>query len=158
MPQRVDLIKEAKFHTHKLILWPARWQAYKCRASLRWQVFPFDESIANQIPDQPGVYAFCIQPNVADLDASYVMYIGKTERSLRTRFREYLREAQSPSGRPRLTDMLLNPYRSFLYFICAVLNPQTIPGEIEEDLLDTFMPPMNTELPAEVRQIVNAFS
>ena len=157
MPNRVDLIKEAKFHTHSVVLWPARWQEYIHSDGFSWQVFPFDTGSTQNVPDSPGVYAFCVHPNVAALDARYVMYIGETERSLRTRFREYLDESEDPSGRPRLTDMLLNPYKGFLCFVCAALIPPLLPKEIEKGLLNTFIPPMNTQLPSEVRQIIHAF-
>ena len=71
--------------------------------ALTWSLFPFQDASRSQIPNAPGVYAFLIVPNIAgNLNVSYLMYIGKTDRPLRQRFAEYLLEAKSDRIRPNL--------------------------------------------------------
>lgn len=153
----VDLVKEAKSHRHMLLLWPQRWKLYSPFVSLSWEVFPFDEGTLDQIPDGPGVYAFLIQPRIAsNLSASYPMYVGQTERSLQKRFREYLREAEDPTGRPKI-NMLLQLYKDFIYFSCAVLPSSASLDDVEEELLKALVPPANSQFPAEVSKVVRAF-
>jgi hypothetical protein len=154
----VDAVSDAKAHEVRLILWPCRWQQYQLDLNLNWQVFEFNYGSTNAIPSLPGVYAFLIQPRLAcNLDASYLMYIGKTDRSLRQRYREYLQETMDPSGRPRIIDTLIR-YSGYIYFSCAtIIDPDIALQQIEDELLRALIPPNNSELPAEVRRIVNAF-
>jgi hypothetical protein len=148
----VQPVQRAALHKQTLLLWPERWRAFTVTCP-DWDVYPYDVRIAKDIPSEKGVYAFLIQPRIAgNLNASYLMYIGQTGRTLRERFREYLLEAASPKGRPKIR-MLLNLYKDYLYFACAVVGPETSPGELESELLNAFMPPMNDELPVEVRSV-----
>ncbi|MBN2258339.1 MAG: hypothetical protein JW704_11030 [Anaerolineaceae bacterium] len=157
-PSLVDLISDAKAHEVRLILWPCRWQLCHVNINLDWQVFDFNNSTINSIPTDPGVYAFVIQPRLANnLDASYLMYIGNTDRPLRKRYQEYLRETLDPSGRPRVIDTLIR-YSGYIYFTCApIVNQPITPAEVEEELLKAFLPPTNADLPAEVRRVRLAF-
>lgn len=152
----IDLVKEAKAHKHSFMLWPHRWKSYHSSIHFHWTIYPFEKQSIPQIPDKAGVYAFLIQPRIASLDVSYLMYIGQTKRSLRKRFQEYLREATSQSGRPKVL-MLLDLYKGFLYFSCATLNASTSLKSIEDELLNAFIPPMNEQYPAEVRRVIAAF-
>ncbi len=154
----VDVVKEANFYNRRFTIWPRRWRAYGSSICLSWTVFLFGEDAIKEIPDEPGVYAFLIQPSIAsDLNASYLIYIGKTTRSLRTRFQEYLREAKNPSGRPKIVTWL-NPFKGFIYFSCAVLTSSVSPETVEGELLNAFIPPANEQYPAEVSRIIRAFS
>jgi len=154
----VDIVSDAKSHIVQLILWPCRWQQCHINLHLNWQVFEFNPQTINAIPTEPGVYAFLIQPRLAsNLDASYLMYIGKTDRPLRDRYQEYLQEIMKSTGRPKIA-FTLSQYYGFIYFSCApVVNQPITPANVEDELLKAFMPPMNDQLPAEVRRIVNAF-
>ncbi len=155
----VDFIeerKEAKSHEHAMILWPRRWRLYDPPLQLRWKILPFSEDSLDRVPRKPGVYVFLIQPDVADVSASYPMYIGQTERSLRTRCQEYLREVARDLGRPKVV-ALLRMYREFLYFSCAVVEGGVSPPVVEGKLLETFLPPANDQFPASVSRIVNAW-
>ena len=155
----VDVVSDAKSHEIRLLLWPVRWQQYQLVYSLNWQVFEFNEETIQQIPRDAGVYTFLVQPRIAcNLDASYLMYVGKTDRSLRQRYREYLREMANPTGRPQIIDTLIR-YSGFVYFSCASVSDQALtPTQVEDELLKAFMPPNNPTLPVEVRRIRKAFS
>ncbi len=156
MTDYVDLVKEAKSHVETFVLWPRRWSECQLSTVLNWVVFPFEQSKADQIPDGPGIYAFLIQPGIAsNLNASYLMYIGQTN-SLRSRYRDYLREPDSPIGRPKIV-VLLDMYRGFLSFSCAPLSGADQLECIEDALLGAYIPPANDQFPAQIRRIVNAF-
>lgn len=148
-------VGEAKLHKYGFLLWPQRWKKLTLPLDLQWQIFTFSEDQANNIPASPGVYAFCVEPRIIPgLNPCYLIYIGETTRTLRERFREYLREAEDLAGREKLY-MALNLYKEYLYFFCAPLPDDVIPRDIETELLKAFIPPSNTKFPAEVKRIVN---
>ena len=84
------------------------------------------------------------------------MYVGMSERPLRQRFGEYLREMKDATGRPAISTML-QMYQGYLHFYCATVKKPAKPKDIEDHLLETLAPPMNKQYPATVRRIVGAF-
>ena len=153
----VDLVKEAKSHKYEFVLWPQRWQQYEPLINYNWITFAFCQDSVEKIPDKPGVYAFLIQPHIADnLDVSYLMYVGQTSRSLKKRFKEYLTEMNSNRGRPKIVT-LLQMYQGYLYFSCITLDNNVSPHDVEEELLKALIPPANDQLPAEIRSVIKAF-
>lgn len=155
-----DLVGKAKLHTHSFTLWPDRWRSCNLQNPLSWNTYAFSQASTGSIPDQPGVYAFLVQPNIANnLNASYLMYIGMTERSLRVRFIEYLREVDNRNGSPKIV-FLLGLYDGYLSFSCAIVNSNTLSdtlNALENELLQAFIPPANDRIPAEVGRAVRAF-
>jgi len=152
----VDLVRDAKLHQHSLILWPARWKEYRSASLLKWKTRVFAPKARKGIPDKPGVYAFLIQPRTAGINVSCLMYIGKTDRSLKTRFGEYLSEAESAAGRPALS-VVLKLYAGYLRFSYAPVMRTGMAGEVEERLIQAFLPPLNRQYPAKVRRVMAAF-
>jgi hypothetical protein len=153
----IDQLKEAAIHEYSFRLMPSRWRGYQSQTELKWQRFLFDETTVELVPNEPGVYAFCVEPSAAaNLAVCYLMYVGETTRPLKVRFREYLNEANNPQGRPQIV-RLLNLFQQFLYFYCAPLDASISPEAVEEDLLNAFTPPTNTLLPAKVRRVEAAF-
>lgn len=153
----VDLVAKAKLHTHEFTLWPDRWRVCNLKASLSWNTYTFSEESISSIPEKPGVYAFLIQPKIANnLNTSYLIYIGKTERRLKDRFQEYLREVSNPIGRPKIIHWL-SLYAGYLYFSCTPVEPPNTLESTEDELLKAFIPPANDMLPAEVRRVFQAF-
>lgn len=150
---------EAKSHEHTFILWPKLWQEYIDNQgfAFNWQECQFLSTEVDGVPNEPGLYTFTIQPRVANHPScSYLMYIGKTKRTLRQRFREYLKEMQRESGRPKIT-RLLNKYPANTFFCYAVPQEDAPLTNMEEALLGAFIPPCNKgQLPARVRRIVEA--
>ncbi len=155
-----DLVEKAKSHTHSFTLWPDQWRRCNLQNSLSWNTYAFSPASTGSIPEQPGIYAFLIQPNIANnLNASYLIYIGKTERNLRVRFQEYLREVKNQSGRPKIC-FLLGSYDGYLSFSCAVVKSNTLSATLnalEKELLKVFIPPANDRIPAEVGRVVEVF-
>ena len=137
---------------------PTLWDRYSGPDDLEWSCVSFRRRELAGIPDVPGVYAFCVRPSIGgNLCGSYLLYVGKTERGLRTRCREYLREASTGSDRRKLQRMLrLFAGTDYLRFCFAVVRGAD-PGVIEESLLEATVPPACTALPASVRPAVDAF-
>ena len=92
-----------------------------------------------------------------NLCGSYLLYVGKTGRSLRTRCREYLANAEADRERPKLLRMLrMFSSTDYLRFCFAVVR-EADPGVIEASLLEATVPPACTVLPASVRPATDAF-
>ena len=156
----VDLINEQdqkKNHTIEFILWPQKWGAYNLLDLFDWEIHPFQPDQIENIPREPGIYSFVIQPGIASHPyCSYLMYIGKTKRTLRVRFCEYLREQDDEAGRPNIL-RLLNKYQGYLHFCCSTIDEKERIGEIEDELIKAFLPPCNDRLPAGVHRVIGAF-
>lgn len=120
---------------------PARWAPFHGRADLQWQPFPFNAAALQSIPQQPGFYCFFVGPPPAALpQVGYPMYLGKTERTLRARFAEYLREQNEDAGRVHVRKFL-NVFENELTFMCT--HFAGIRQEVkatETALLDAMMP------------------
>lgn len=153
----IDDVKDAKAHSHRILLWPAAWKKFTKPRRLNWRKCSFSPAEKSRIPDRPGVYAFLIEPRFYPaIRVAVLMYIGKTDRSLRTRFGEYLKEADDPTGRPAVS-FILTTYSGHLTFYCAPVRPPRSPAKVEDELLASFMPPLNKTYPARVRRTVAAF-
>lgn len=151
---------EVKAHGHTFYLWPKLWQEYVEDSGhiFSWNERKFLDSEASNIPNEPGLYTFVIQPGIANHPLnSYIMYIGKTNRTLRHRFKEYLREMQRETGRPKIVRML-NKYPDNIFFCYTIVQEST--SELidkERALMTAWLPPGNwPRLPARVRRIVGA--
>lgn len=156
----VDLISEQDQlikHQYRFFLWPRAWAAYNLPDSFNWEIYPFQQDQIENIPSQPGIYSFVIQPGIAShSDCSYLVYIGQTERTLQDRFREYFGEQNKMEGRPKIV-RLLNKYQGYLYFCCSVIAEIERITEIEEALINAFLPPCNDRFPAETSRVIGAF-
>jgi len=148
---------ELKAHQHEFFLWPRLWEKCELEDSFTWTTHPFKRDQTENIPAMPGVYSFVIKPGiVTHPESSYLMYVGKTERTLRERFNEYFREQRNMSGRPKIV-RLLNKYQGYLFFCCYVVSEAERIRSIEEALIGAYLPPCNDQFPAIVRRVVGAF-
>ena len=155
-----DLIEEQDqliAHHYTFFLWPQKWSAYSLSDQFNWETHPFQANQVRNIPSEPGIYSFIIQPGIASHPhSSYLMYIGRTERPLRVRFGEYLRERENPLGRPKIV-RLLNKYQGYIHFCCSVVLQADRIAEIEKALIEAFLPPCNDQFSTEVNRVVGAF-
>lgn len=138
----------------KMQPWPKRWADFHAKHQLVWTHFQFAPSSANVIPTVPGLYCFFVgQPPASLPPVGYPMYVGKTERTLRIRFGEYLREQNDPGGRVRVRKFL-NVFEGELYFSCTPFNGTAAQvKEVETDLHNALMPAYSDiGYSAEVRQ------
>lgn len=149
---------ELRRGVHRFLLSPKLWDQYRGPDSLEWNCVPFRRQDLGIIPDDPGVYAFCVRPSIGgNLCGSYLLYVGKTVRGLRTRCREYLGRADADKERPKVLEMLrLFAGTDYLRFCFAVVRDAD-PALIEASLLEATVPPACTALPGTVRPAVDAF-
>lgn len=149
-----DFDKEANLRAHikSFFLHPEYWskKTQNTPVKLEWKRIKFKESNLKYVPDKVGVYAFVLVPDYSDIfETRYLFYIGKTYRELKTRFKEYINE-QKGKGKPRKkVYKMLNQYEGNLYFYCVELDGQTeeAVSRVEETLLNTFIPHVNTSIP-----------
>jgi len=155
-PPHSDLYKEAKAHQHAFMLWASQWDKFPVSIALNWDDFGLAGTEAHRIPEQRGVYAFLVQPALANgLNVSYLMYIGRTE-NLKRRFREYVR--MGPYDRHPKLAIHLNTYRYYTRFCCATVPDGHNLPELEDALLEAFIPPLNTQFPSKISGIMRAFT
>ena len=158
-----DLIAEqdeARSYEHTFCLWPRLWRQYAEAPgyTFDWEERKFLASEADNVPNEPGLYTFVIQPSMANHPSNaYLMYVGKTKRTLRQRFKEYLKEMHRESGRPKIV-RLLNKYpNNTVFCYSSVQESATTLSEMEKALIGALIPPCNKEqLPVKVRRIVEA--
>ena len=145
---------DAKIYRQNFLLLTPQWASYTDPPiPLNWKCVKFEQNNANQIPTEKGVYAFFIEPRIAEFPShGYLMYIGQTghnsKRNLRKRFRDYLyyknlsdREL-SKSRSKELVHFLLNTWDNYLYFYYIEVDPSQMDiKQLEQKLLDTFTPP-----------------
>lgn len=147
--------KELAGYNKTFTLWPKYWEKLKGIADYKWKSCTFDPNNVNLIPDSQGIYSFVINPRFSNHPQRYLCYIGKTDRTLKMRYREYLKEMGNEKGRPKLLK-LLNLWRGYLEFCYIVLDNEDL-SDLEKKFLVAFVPPCNDEYTAEVNRIVNAF-
>lgn len=156
----IDLIEEQDqliAHRYEFFLWPRQWEAYNLSDSFNWKIHPFQRNQARHIPREPGIYSFVIQPGVASHPhCSYIMYIGRTCYTLHSRFSRYLREQNDPQGRSKVV-RFLNKYHGYTYFCCSIISETEQIEKIEDALIRAFLPPCNSQFPAEIRPVIGAF-
>ena len=146
----LDLFKaqhETLSYDQTFTLWATGWENYPVSVSLNWKSVKFERENRTTIPETQGLYAFFIEPQVADFrNHGYLMYIGETgqdsDNNLRARFSEYF-SYKSNYKRPHI-HWLLNRWEGYLYFYYVEIPHNTMNlNELETMLLDTFLPPYN---------------
>jgi len=151
----LNLKTAARFweHTVEFILDPRQWVAVVLPIPLNWNIVPFRENGIQNVPnDEVGVYSFVVQPDIVDHpNCVYLMYIGQTKnQSLRRRYQQYLRDQRTKKGR-HLVVRMLNTWPDHLWFCYATIQQIQYIDEIEACLLSAYLPPINSEYPADVR-------
>ena len=128
-------------------LWATGWKNYQVPISLNWKSVKFEKENRMAIPENQGIYAFFVEPRVADFrNHAYLMYIGETgqdsNNNLRERFSQYFSYKRNYK-RPHI-HWLLNNWEGYLYFYYVEIPHNTMNlNELETMLLDTFLPPYN---------------
>lgn len=145
----------ADFKIQNMILFPRAWAGFKSPVALSWEKVPFSPTRASEVPkDEGGVYSFVVQPGLANHPAcSYLLYIGKTERNFRVRYREYLANLREgmESRRPHIAGML-KKWDGYLWFCYAPISDGSKIEETEDALIEAYLPPTNVEMRGELRR------
>lgn len=146
-------------HQIRAIIWPSRWRSVDIEKVPEWTEVKFGSDTAKCVPKTPGIYALCI---AIDCDVALknvvVAYIGKSETSLRDRFRNYLSEQKRGSRRNHIR-RLFKHWGSDLYFsYWSISDTSCDLNKIEITLNDAIVPPFVTnDFSASVRKEVNMF-
>ena len=140
---------------------PAQMAALSLPVQLQWRQIPFRKDNVNSILDEPGVYAFAINHSQPGLPPhGYVLYIGQvggksgSKRTLRARFKDYLREKTGRTKRHHVA-FFLNNWGACLVFHFASLDPDTVDLlDVERRLNDAMIPPFSRgDFSPEIRQM-----
>jgi len=153
---------EIKNHVRKFLLYPKFWEDSSkiITKNMSWRRIKFTKRNVQHIPTNNGIYCFTVIPPKPNnfWNHKYLFYIGKaSSTSLRTRFKNYLDEKNGigiGKNKPRIKVMeFLNMYENYTYFFyCEVSTKNTI-MTLEENLINTYMPYVNTAIPeARIRE------
>jgi hypothetical protein len=126
------------------------WEELNLPVALDWEMYRFEANSRPHIPNnRKGVYSFVIQPGIANHPScSYLIYVGmveKGERSFRVRFNEYLRDEIGLKTRRLSIHDVLSRWSGYIWFCFASINDETVIADVEEHLLDAYIPPYNKQ-------------
>ena len=153
-----DIINESdsgKKFCRKFILWPKYWENYSPPTELNWNSIHYNKNNIKKLPEEYGVYAFVVKPNIAGMiHCNYLMYIGKAEKQyLSVRCKQYLQELRKPKPRILISQML-RCWKNHLYLYYATVDDEVVDiSDIEAKLLSAYIPPINTVLPGKLNVI-----
>lgn len=152
----VDLVEEqSQLQAHRVafVLWPRQWKRFRIRRKLDWRTQSLHPDKKGRVSNTSGIYTLVIKPSIAQHPAcSYVMYVGQAE-NLRSRFNSYC--TQERRIRPRIVRMLYS-WDGFVYF-CACSVPRNQLKRVEDALIESYVPPANSDYPATLRAAIKAF-
>jgi len=142
---------ELKRHVKKFFLYPVFWDDKKnefTHKHKKWKKIKFIDANHSKIPSKRGVYAFALKPSYKSLfPTNYLFYVGKTQRTLKERYKEYIRERDSGKKYRIKVKKMLKQYDGYLYFYYLELNTAKQVTESENVLLNTFVPHINVQIP-----------
>jgi hypothetical protein len=143
----------------RIVLSPNRWATYQQNINFNWILIKFNKDNVNKIPDDKyGIYSFVVDPGIANHPrASSLLYIGKAQdQSLRKRITQYFHEPDNPKGRPPIQNMLID-WPDHLYVCFTVVDKVEEIENIEDALLNAFVPPINQTFKGELGKAVRAW-
>lgn len=121
----------------------------------------FDASVENIPDDLGGLYLFFVKCEVISGITEYPLYIGRVQftqnQNLKKRVKEYFQHFRKENERPRITRML-KYWADDLYLAYITIEENEEILELEKQLINSLLLPMNTEIPdTEVKQAIKAF-
>lgn len=147
----IDFVKEGeiKLHIRKFLLYPAFWNdsSKNIGIKLSWKRVKFTKTNHKKVPLTKGIYCFVVKPKVPSFfETNYLFYVGQTQRTLASRYKEYL-DDQEGKGKPRTkVYKMLKLYENDLYFYyTSILNAAYV-DEVEDKLINTFIPHINAKI------------
>lgn len=154
MASPADLVAsqdEYKKHVWPICLWPKQWKT--CSVRLKWHNVVLNDDSKPKVPHTTGVYSLVIQPGIAGHPGcSYLMYVGQAK-NLHKRFGDYL--TRERVRRPKVV-RLLEMYGGYIMFFYSKVDKEIL-DNIEEELINAFVPPCNTKFTGEVQRARGAF-
>ena len=153
MAKDIDFFKRGKYglHIRKFLLLPEFWSDPTKQIKIKssdWKCVSFDLKNKTRVSSNKGLYAFVLKPSYPGLfETNYLLYIGKTNRTLQERFVEYIKEKDGKNKYRFLVKEMLQLYEGHIYFYFSELTSTEDIDLFEEILLNTFVPFVNTEIP-----------
>lgn len=148
-----------KSHNVEIMFYPEAWDSVE-NIPMSWSCEDFPPSPRSIIPDQPGVYAFVVEPDLFSLSAANgLFYIGKAK-SLYQRIGAYTRELRidfSDTKRPRIW-LMLDQWNGRLKYYYSVTDHVATAENHEDIMLKALRPPFNKRYDAATSQVMRAFS
>lgn len=157
----MDAFYEQLIDEHRLIRCqpqPRRWLSFSQAHNLVWDTIPFRRGGGAALPETSGFYCFIVANPLPNLPAiCYPLYAGETE-NLRRRYRNYVTEKNSPTGRFHVRKFL-NIFSGETTFCFAPFEAQKADlRRIEKRLNDALMPPYSRrDFGAEVKAAKGAW-
>jgi hypothetical protein len=139
-------------HVRKFFMFPEFWLDPDKQLSFvkdaAWKEIAFDKANQSSVPDKKGIYAFVVKPAYPNfIETKYLFYVGKTTRTLRIRFGEYVTERDGGGKYRTLVREMLRLYDGHLSFYCLELDDIDQITDFENRLLNSFVPYVNTDIP-----------
>jgi len=148
-------------HHVQMFYYPQSWARATDNRSITWNSVSFPPSPRRIIPNNPGVYAFVVEPNMFNLQpANGLFYIGKAT-SLYDRIGAYITDnnADYDSSYTRAHIwMMLNQWSGHLKYYYTETSTVAEAEELEDQMIIAFKPPYNKKLDAQTGRAVRAFS
>lgn len=145
-------------HYVKMMFYPQAWQSAQ-NSTRTWVETEFPPDPKSGIPNESGVYAFVVEPNMFSLSpANGLFYIGKAT-NLYQRIGAYISELSKgflDSKRPHVWTML-NQWDGHFKYYYTITGDVSEAETLEEDMLKAFRPPYNKQYDAETSQVMRAF-
>lgn len=142
------MTKKYKSGLHSFFLDAKRWRSFKTRFRLDWKKERFDQSALAGIPQERGIYAFTLELTGLKLPPhGYILYVGiagdTSGSNLQKRYRQYLQELRSESGRPAVFYMMRNWPDDLFFNFVALPNKKVDLAKLERAFINSVMPPVN---------------
>jgi len=120
---------------------PKRWAQFASSHELAWQFAEFRTGGANEVPKESGFYCFVVANPATQLPlVLFPLYAGESS-DLRRRYRDYLTEKDSPTGRVHVRKFL-SVFWGEVAFAYAPKDLGTAERRaLEKQLNDALMPP-----------------
>ena len=123
----------------------------------KWQEVKFldDSSVAlhNSMINIPnnmgGIYTFILKPNIIPDTHLYIFYIGRAKYTQRQNLRKRCKEYLTDNERPKII-MMRELWGRHLYIRYLPLTDNSIIDKLEENLLNSIIPPCNDEIPNKI--------
>lgn len=145
-----------KEHSFTVFLWPAAWRDAQSTEPLHWTKVEFGRGTIEDVPEVRGVYAFaiCIKKSIMP-SHGVLVYFGETTRTLRERYREYIRDSERGAKRPKFEELFDLWAEDLKFFFAPIQNAVCNLKTIETALNDAVIPYCVTkDFSAEIRRIV----
>ena len=162
MPQdvvQITLDHLKRYQIERMVLSPKFWAEFKMPIRLKWTVVKYHKNQKDKLPEKQGVYTFIVKPGIADHpECSYLLYVGQTEaQNFKKRFSQYFLEERKTKGREHIK-LMARLWKKHLWYCYAPIDDLSLISQIEDSLINAFVPPLNRKFPGVLGKAKGAWS